>query len=68
MSSLTYTAYTSRKLIKYGGSGLIAFVILWSIGATSIKAYKAAHPTYVAPTVRYGVLPKIVFPDKEFEG
>lgn len=64
--SLTYTAYTSRNLIKYGGSALIAFVLLWSIGAISIKAYKAAHPAYVAPTVKYGILPKNVFPAKEF--
>jgi len=64
--SLTYTAYASRNLIKYGGTGLVAFVLLWSIGATSIKAYKAAHPAYVAPTVKYGVLPKNVFPVKEF--
>lgn len=64
--SLTYTAYASRNLIKYGGSALVAFVLLWSIGATSIKAYKSAHPAYVAPTVRYGVLPKNVFPAKEF--
>jgi hypothetical protein len=32
----------------------------------TIKAYKAAHPAYIAPTVRYGVLPKNVFPSKEF--
>ena len=67
MSSLTYTADISRKIIKYGGSGLIAFVLLWSIGSVSIKAYQAAHPRYVPPTVRYGALPKIVFPEKQFE-
>lgn len=64
MSSLTYTAYASRQMIKYGGFGLISFVLLWSIGSISIKAYKAAHPKYIPPTVRYGVLPKMIFPDK----
>jgi len=64
--SLTQTAYASRNLIKYGGSGLIAFVLLWSIGTTMVKAYKAAHPAYIAPTVRYGILPKNIFPAKEF--
>lgn len=64
--SLTQTAYMSRNLIKYGGVGLIAFVLLWSIGSLSIKAYKLAHPKYIAPTVKYGVLPKNVFPMKEF--
>lgn len=67
MSSLTYTAYASRKMIKYGGSGLIAFVLLWSIASMSIKAYQLAHPKYIPPTVRYGALPKIVFPEKQFE-
>jgi len=67
MSSLTYTADISRKLIKYGGFGLITFVLLWSIGSISIKAYQAAHPKYIAPTVRYGALPKTVFPEKQFE-
>ncbi|MDD4027040.1 MAG: hypothetical protein PHO75_02510 [Candidatus Shapirobacteria bacterium] len=67
MSSLTYTADASRKIIKYGGSGLIAFILIWSIGSISIKAYKLAHPKYIAPTVRYGALPKIIFPEKQFE-
>ena len=65
--SLTQTAYASRNIIKYGGTGLIAFVLIWSITATAITAYKAAHPVYVAPTVRYGMLPKTVFPDKTFD-
>lgn len=64
--SLTQTAYSSRNLIKYGGVGIIAFGLLWSIGSISIKAYKTAHPTYVAPTVRYGILPKNIFPKKDF--
>jgi hypothetical protein len=64
MSSLTYVAHASRKIIKYGGSGLIAFVLLWSIISFSIKAYKTAHPKYIPPTVRYGALPKIIFPEK----
>lgn len=65
--SLTHTAYASRQLIKYGGSFLIAFVVLWSIGSISIKAYKLAHPIYIAPTVKYGILPKVVFPENNFE-
>lgn len=65
--SLTTTAYVSRKLIKYGG-GVILFVgfgMVILIGA--IRAYQAAHPPYVPPTVRYGRLPKIVFPEKTYE-
>ncbi len=43
------------------------FLLLWvGIGA-AIKAYQKAHPPYMAPTVRFGVLDKIVFPQKEFQ-
>lgn len=66
MASLTYTAYVSRKLIKFGSIGLVAFAILWMGSKAAITAYKAAHPVYVAPTIKYGILPKIVFPDKTF--
>ena len=66
MASLTSTAYAARNLIKYGGSGLVALALLWSIGITVAKSYKVAHPKYIPPTVRYGALPKIVFPDKEY--
>lgn len=64
--SLTQTAYSSRNLIKYGGIGLVFFILLWSIGSIAIKAYKVAHPAYIAPTVRYGMLPKNIFPTVEF--
>ncbi len=65
--SLTYTAYVARRIIKYGGSGLVAFTVLWMGTTAAIKAYRAAHPPYLAPTVRYGILTKTVFPEKQFE-
>jgi len=65
--SLTQTAYTSRQVIKYGGGGLIIFVILWALISAGYKAYRAMNPPYVAPTVKYGILPKIIFPEKSFE-
>lgn len=66
MNSLTQVAYMSRKMIKFGGIGLIGFLFFWWGLTASIKAYRAAHPPYVAPTVRFGILDKIVFPEKEF--
>ncbi len=67
MSSLTEVAYASRKIIKFGSLGMGVFLLLWvGIGA-AIKAYQKAHPPYMAPTVRFGVLDKIVFPQKEFQ-
>jgi len=67
MASLTYTAYTSRRLIKYGGGGILIFTFLYIGIVWAIKAWIAAHPPYVAPNIRYGILNKIVFPDKQFE-
>lgn len=64
---LTRTAYVSRNIIKFGGIGLIAFTIIWSITTGIVAAYKVAHPKYIPPTVRYGLLPKTVFPEKQFE-
>ena len=67
MSSLTEVAHASRKIIKFGSLGMGVFLLLWvGIGA-AIKAYQKAHPPYMAPTVRFGVLDKIVFPQKEFQ-
>lgn len=63
--SLTQTAYTSRRVIKFGGIGVIVFSLLWVIVTTSYNLYRSRNPVYTAPTVRYGVLPKIVFPEKE---
>jgi len=63
--SLTHTAFMSRNIIKYGGIGVIFLVFLWMSITTGYKIYRAAHPIYVAPTQKYGVLPAMVFPEKE---
>jgi hypothetical protein len=63
--SLTQTAYTSRRIIKYGGIGIIAFSLLWGISKAAYLAYITAHPPYVAPTVKFGLLPRLIFPEKE---
>ena len=64
--SLTQTAYTSRRLIKYGGIGIVAISILWSLSTLVYKAYLTANPPHVSPTVKYGLLPRLVFPEKNF--
>lgn len=65
--SLTYTAYMTSRLIKVGGISIISLTLFWMITSLAIKAYRAAHPPYLAPDVKYGVLPKVVFPNKKFE-
>lgn len=67
MTSLTYTAYVSRRLIKFGGIGIGLFTVSYFLLTAGIAAYKAAHPPYVAPDVKFGVLPKIVFSEKKYE-
>lgn len=64
MATLTYTAYVSRKIIKYGGVGILGLVLVyWGFGLAWV-AYLAAYPPYVAPTVRFGILPKIFFSER----
>lgn len=65
--SLTQTAYNSRNIIKFGGIGLVAISLLWSITKIIYKAYLAAHPPYYPPTVAYGILPKITFLEQKTE-
>ncbi len=67
MASLTRVAYVSRKIIKVGGWGLVVFAISWSVATGAIKAYRAANPVKIPPTMRYGLLPKTVFVEKEFD-
>jgi len=64
--TLTYTAYVSRKIIKYGGVGIGVFTLTYMLIAAGIAAYLKAHPPYIAPDVKFGILPKTVFPDKKF--
>jgi len=65
--SLTYTAYATRRLIKWGGIFVVGFTATWMLASLGINAYKAAHPPYIPPDIKYGILPKIVFPDKKYD-
>jgi len=65
--SLTRTAYVSRQTIKFGGIFVIGFSLLWSLSAAGLKAYREKFPPYQAPTIRYGIIPKVKFPEKTFE-
>lgn len=62
--SLTQTAYVARNTIKFGSLGIVVFTLLWMIVTTGYKIYKTNNPTHYAPTVKYGILPGISFPEK----
>jgi len=66
MTSLTYTAYVTRNTIRYGGIGVGIFTLLWFVTTAGIAAYKAAFPVKVPPDLKYGILPRVVFPEKEY--
>lgn len=67
MATLTHTAFVSRRIIKYGGVGVLALVLVYWAFGLAWMAYLAAFPPYVAPTVRFGILPKIIFSEKKFD-
>lgn len=66
MATLTQTAYYTRKGIKYGSIALVVFLILRFIwGITSAYLRKIHPPSPPPPTVSFGKLPKIDFPQKK---
>ena len=55
---------TARKVIKFGAIGFVGITILWYVGIALVNLYKATHPAALPqPTVDFGQLPKISFPD-----
>jgi hypothetical protein len=64
MATLTEASVTARKAIKYGAIGFVAITILWYLGVALVKYYQALNPPPLPnPTVDFGVLPKVNFPE-----
>lgn len=65
MASLTETARVARNLIKFGGIGLIVLILVRGIWQLGREWYRLKNPPPPEPpTVAYGKLPPIKFPEK----
>jgi len=68
MASLTETAYYTRKAIKYGALGLILLVVFKGLFSAGLNWWRKLHPAPPPPpTVAFGKLPKIKFPESKFK-
>ena len=66
MATLTETAYTTRKIIKWGGIGFVAVLVLRILLIAGLAYWNQLHPAAPPPpTVAFGKIPKPVFPAKE---
>jgi len=65
MSTLTGTAYLTRKTLKYGLIALIAIIVLRNTFKIGKNIWRQIHPPPPPPpTVSFGKLPKIIFPSE----
>lgn len=66
MATLTETAYQTRRIIKYGiafAAFLIFMRIAWTVGFSVYRHFFPPPPP--EPTVAFGKLPALPFPEKE---
>ncbi|OGV88597.1 hypothetical protein A2Z41_01940 [Microgenomates group bacterium RBG_19FT_COMBO_39_10] len=66
MATLTQTAQTTRKALKYGVIALVVIFVLkiaWGVGTDIWK--KIHPPPPPPPTMAFGPLPKLKFPEKQ---
>ncbi len=65
MASLTEVSILSRKIIRYGIYFIILLIIARFVFRIGVSVYKRIFPPpKPKPTVAFGVLPKLPFPDK----
>ena len=64
MATLTQTAYWTRKILLFGAIALVAIIVLKiSLGIIGNTWRKFSPPAPPPPTVTFGSLPKLVFPN-----
>lgn len=65
-ANLGETAIIARKAIKYGGIGLVVLMIGRVILTASVAYYRKLNPPPPPPPdVKFGKLPKLIFPQKD---
>lgn len=68
MTTLTETAYYTRRIIKYGSLFIVFLILLRIAVGVGISVYrKFFPPPPLPPTVSFGKLPGLPFPDKKIE-
>lgn len=66
MATLTESAEQARKAIKYGGIAMVVISIVWYLGVAAIDYYNKLYPPAPPPpTVDFGQLPAVVFPENK---
>lgn len=69
MLNLTQTAYWTRRLLKFGAIFIVAIIFLRIIfNIVSSVWQKVNPPAPAAPTVLFGKLPKLKFPENSYNG
>lgn len=65
MTTLTETAFYTRKVVNYGVIAIVCFFILRAILGYAIETWRRLHPAPPPPpTVAFGKLPALQFPQK----
>lgn len=66
MANLGETAIVARKVIKYGGVALLVMMVGRVVLTAGIAYYRKINPPPPPPPdVRFGKLPKLIFPQKD---
>lgn len=66
MATLGETAIIARKVIRYGGIGLVVLMVGRVILTAAVAYYKKLNPPPPPPPdVKFGKLPKLIFPQKD---